>query len=99
MINPEKIKQNLNFMTTAVNGLVTTENEAEKDAWATIYNSRLQAILAELDKDAIIEPTEYVAEPEATDVAPAEDLPPVPTPVEEEAKDESVQDTVADFTE
>ena len=78
MINPEKIRQNLNLMTTAVNGLLSAIDDAEKNAWTVIYNARQEAILNELDNDRI-EPMKSVAEPdpepEATEVAPEENIP------------------------
>lgn len=75
MIDTEKIKQGLNVMTTAVNGMMTTEDDAEKNAWVTIYNARFQAILTELDKEKVENVPEELPDAttadEPTEVAPA----------------------------
>ena len=64
------IKDNLATSISAVNGMMTAKDEQEKNAWVTIYNSRISEIFAELEIIKTLEPkaesAETTKEPEPT---------------------------------
>jgi hypothetical protein len=63
----DKIRIDITNMNKAVEGMMTTNNEEEKNAWAFIYNSRLQSVftaLEEIDKEYEIKTAVEEVKPE-----------------------------------